>query len=191
ALLAPGFFEYELTPAGDLLMTVLRSVGQLSRDDLPTRPGHAAWPTATPLAQCPGPARLQLSLCGVAAADLNGGTALPELWEDVFLPVRGVWLRQATSLRIPPGDLRLEGDGLVFSALKPSADGVGVILRCYNATDRTTRGAWRFPRPVASARRVRADEREGVDLALDDGGGTVRFSAAARELVTIWIAPSH
>src|SRR5438874_1018506 len=54
ALLAPGFFEYEWTPGGDLLYTLLRSVGELSRGDLPTRPGHAGWPTATPLAQCPG-----------------------------------------------------------------------------------------------------------------------------------------
>lgn len=190
ALLAPGFFEYELTPAGDLLMTVLRSVGQLSRDDLPTRPGHAAWPVATPLAQCPGPGRLQLAFCCVTASALNGGAALSELWEDVFLPTRGVWLRQATPLRIPPGDLRLEGDGLVFSALKPAADGAGVILRCYNATDRATRGAWRLPLPVSSARRVRADEREGTDLALDEGGRAVRFSAAPRELVTILLAPA-
>ena len=46
ALLAPGFFEYEWTPGGDLLATLLRSVGELSRGDLPTRPGHAGWPTA-------------------------------------------------------------------------------------------------------------------------------------------------
>src|SRR5207302_309911 len=48
ALLAPEFFEYEWTPDGDLLFTLLRSVGELSRGDLPTRPGHAGWPTATP-----------------------------------------------------------------------------------------------------------------------------------------------
>ncbi|HEX6105013.1 MAG TPA: hypothetical protein VFZ26_05475, partial [Gemmatimonadales bacterium] len=62
ALLAPGFFEYEHTRDGDLLVTVLRAVGRLSRDDLPTRPGHAGWPTATPLAQSLGPDRLQFAL---------------------------------------------------------------------------------------------------------------------------------
>src|SRR6267378_7510018 len=44
ALLASGFFEYEWTPAGDLIITVLRCVGDLSRGDLPTRPGHAGGP---------------------------------------------------------------------------------------------------------------------------------------------------
>ena len=39
AIFAPGFFEYELDRKGDLLVTLLRSVGELSRDDLPTRPG--------------------------------------------------------------------------------------------------------------------------------------------------------
>src|SRR5207253_1436460 len=38
ALLAPEFFEYERAPDGDLLFTLLRSVGELSRGDLPTRP---------------------------------------------------------------------------------------------------------------------------------------------------------
>ena len=48
ALLAPGFFEFELTADGDLVLTLLRSVGELSRSDLDCRPGHAAWPMPTP-----------------------------------------------------------------------------------------------------------------------------------------------
>src|SRR6184192_870945 len=60
ALLAPGFFEYEWTRRGDLVLTLLRCVGELSRGDLPTRPGHAGWPTATPLAQCLGMSRVEL-----------------------------------------------------------------------------------------------------------------------------------
>src|SRR5258705_447298 len=53
ALLAPAFFEYEWTPAGDLIVTLFRSVGDLSRRDLPTRPRHSRWPTRMPGA--PGP----------------------------------------------------------------------------------------------------------------------------------------
>src|SRR5216117_1937788 len=62
ALFAPGFFEYEWTGRGDLLLTLLRAVGELSRGDLPTRPGHAGWPISTPLAQCPGRSRLELAI---------------------------------------------------------------------------------------------------------------------------------
>ncbi len=44
----PGFFEYELTDRGEVLITLLRAVGVLSRDDLTTRRGHAGWAMPTP-----------------------------------------------------------------------------------------------------------------------------------------------
>jgi hypothetical protein len=40
--------------AGVVAVTLVRAVGELSRNDLPERPGHAGWPTATPEAQCAG-----------------------------------------------------------------------------------------------------------------------------------------
>src|SRR5213082_2909830 len=109
ALLAPGFFEYEWTPGGDLLYTLLRSVGELSRADLPTRPGHAGWPTATPLAQCPGQCRIDLALAPVSQTELERGDVLPALWEDAFLPLRGFWLRDAVDVAVAPVDVALEG----------------------------------------------------------------------------------
>ncbi|MHB1327878.1 MAG: hypothetical protein ACYC2K_06715, partial [Gemmatimonadales bacterium] len=44
----PGFFEYELTDRGEVLITLLRAVGELSRNDLATRRGHAGWAMPTP-----------------------------------------------------------------------------------------------------------------------------------------------
>ena len=187
AIFAPGFFEYELDRKGDLLLTVLRSVGQLSRNDLPTRAGHAGWPVATPLAQCHGVDRLQLGIAPVTAAEVEAGTALPELWEDLFLPVRGVWLRQASPLSPAAIDVRLEGYGLVFSGIKPAEQGEGLVLRCYNATARATAGLWHFAEPVSSAQRARADERSLHDIRLGEGGRIVPFHAAAHEIVTIMV----
>jgi alpha-mannosidase len=188
AIFAPGFFEYELDRKGDLLVTLLRSVGELSRADLPSRPGHAGWPVATPLAQCHGVERLQLALAPVTEAELEGGTVLPELWEDIFLPIRGVWLRQASPLSPVPVDLRLEGYGLVFSGLKPAERGDGMVLRCYNATARPTAGLWHLGEPVSSAQRARADEHPLHDIRLGEGGRIVPFHAAAHEIVTIVVA---
>ena len=187
ALLAPGFFEYEWTPGGDLLATLLRSVGELSRGDLPTRPGHAGWPTATPLAQCPGLSRVDLALVPVSEAELERGDVLPELWEDAFLPVRGFWLRDAGDLAVTPVDIALEGSGLVLSAVKPAQQGSPLVLRCYNATGRTAAGAWRFGEGVKSAHRVRADERESTALVLEGRGKVVRFEAGPHEIVTILV----
>jgi mannosylglycerate hydrolase len=188
AIFAPGFFEYELDRKGDLLVTVLRSIGELSRNDLPTRPGHAGWPVATPLAQCPGRDRLQLGITPVTETELEGGTAVPELWEDLFLPVRGIWLRQASPLSPVPIDVRLEGYGLVFSAVKPAQQGDGMVLRCYNATARPTAGLWHLGEPVSGAQRARADERALHDIRLGEGGRIVPFHAAAHEIVTIMVA---
>jgi mannosylglycerate hydrolase len=186
AVLAPGFFEYELGANGDLRVTLLRAVGQLSREDLPTRPGHAGWPTATPLAQCLGPERLQLAIVPVGAADLWAGSSLAEEWEDVFLPPRALWLRQATPLSAPLWDLRLEGKGLVFSSAKPPEQGEGVILRCWNARGEAVSGAWRLGRAAARAVRVRADERAVVgELGLADGGHTVPLIVEPHGIATV------
>ena len=174
-VLAPGFFEYELDPNGDLRVTLLRAIGQLSRADLSTRPGHAGWPGPTPEAQCPGPDRLQLAVVPIEAGDLRAESALPELWEDVFLPPRALWIRQATPLAPPAWDVRLEGRGLVFSAAKPPEEGDGLVLRCWNARAERVAGAWRLGRPVARAVRLRADERaDGAgELAIAEGGHAV------------------
>jgi alpha-mannosidase len=111
-----------------------------------------------------------------------------ELWEDLFLPVRAVWLRQASPLSPAAIDIRLEGYGLVFSALKPAEHGDAMVLRCYNATGQPTAGLWHFGQPVSSARRARADEVGLHDIRLGDGGRIVPFHAAAHEIVTIMVS---
>jgi alpha-mannosidase len=187
AVLAPAFFEYELTADGDLLVTLLRAVGELSRNDLPARPGHAAWPTATPAAQCLGVDRVELALAAVTAADVERGDALPRLWEDTFLPVRAAWLRDAGDLAPAAAGIQLEGTGLVHTAVKPAQAGAGTILRCYNATGRRVAGAWRLETGARAAFRVRADERESAALVLEDRGRAIRFAAGPHEIVTVRI----
>lgn len=189
AVLAPGFFEYELTPAGDLVVTVLRAVGRLSRADLKTRPGHAGWPVATPEAQGLGPDRMQLVLAPAGLEQFQGGVFLPSLWEDLFLPPRAVWLRLASPLDIAPIDFGLGGDGIVFSALKPAETGEGVVVRCYNTLGAAGSGWCRVPFSIASAERVRADERAGTSLPVERGGRMVRFVAGGHEIVTLLFRP--
>jgi len=187
ALLAPGFFEYEWTPNGDLLFTVLRAIGQLSRPDLPERPGHAAWPTEIPGAQCLGPTRVELALACVTSADIERGDVLPALWEDGFVPLHGYWLREAGELLNETPNITLEGPGLVLSAVKPAQAGSPMILRCYNATDQKVAGAWRFGTGMRSVHRVRADERESAPLALESRGHLVRFAADPHEVVSLLV----
>lgn len=182
AILAPGFFEYEQTASGDVLVTLLRSIGVLSRGDLPPRPGHAAWPTPIPGAQCPGTTRVELALAPYGPED-----SLPALWESVFAPLRGIWFRDAVDLVVPAGGITLEGAGLVFSALKPAHAGRGeeIVLRCYNPTPERRSGAWRLSEAARAAYRARLDERDAMPVVLEDGGRVVRFNAEPHEIVTV------
>jgi alpha-mannosidase len=187
AIMSPGFFEYELESGGDLLLTLLRAVGQLSRADLSTRPGHAGWPVATPGAQCQGRDRIQVGLAPVTREEATSGSALAQLWEDLFLPIQPVWLRQASPLSLPGTDIRLEGEGLVFSAMKPAEQGPAMILRCYNARPSPAAGAWHLSAPIAGAHRARADEQVLHEIRLGEGGRSVPFHAAPHEIVTIMV----
>lgn len=190
-LLAPGFFEYEWTYTGTILATVFRAVGELSKSDLPTRPGHAAWPISTPEAQCPGGQRLEWTMVPIDRDLVGEPERLHALWESAFLGPRAMWIANR-SLPAPRGVaedlLELGGDGLVVSTISPP-EGAGaasrIVLRCWNIRDtpvagtiRST-GRWHVGRAV----RVRADEREEVDLLVE--GGLVRFTAEPHALVTL------
>ncbi len=190
AIFAPGFFEYEWTRTGDLLVTLLRAVGQLSRGDLSTRHGHAAWPTATPEAQCPGTETITLGLAPVGAEEIASPDRLERLWEDTFLPPTARWLRQfcqAAPGEVAATGLALEGEGLVFSACMLAADGRGAVLRCYNALDRPVSGAWRSLRPVVRADLIRADETVLGELGPSDQGRRIGFEAGPRALVSVLV----
>ncbi len=191
AVLAPGFFEYEWTAGGDLLITLLRSVGELSRDTLTTRPGHAGWPTPTPGAQCRGTTIVELAVALVTADDLAEPDRLEQAWEDAFLPVRAWWLRDYT----PTGaegshtqGIALEGAGLVFSACQLAEDGRSMILRCWNALDRPTSGHWRSERPVLGASRIRADGAPLEDIVVTPDGHRLGVEAWPHEIVTVLVA---
>jgi alpha-mannosidase len=184
ALFAPGFFEYELEPGGDILFTILRSVGELSRGDLATRPGHAGWPTATPLAQCPGPDAIDLAFA-LGGSDWGDPARLQESWENLFVRLTPFWVRDWNGTAAVPGGVELDGDGLAFSAFVPARSREGVVLRCFNLRDRVVEGRARFGFPVSQVERVRADET--VLEKLDPAGDEVRFRAGPREVVSLLV----
>jgi hypothetical protein len=79
-LQSPGFFEYRDARPDALYLTLLRSAGELSRGGLPTRPGHAAWPVATPEAQERGAHRFELAIAPRwAAGPLRRGSGRLDL----------------------------------------------------------------------------------------------------------------
>ena len=169
ALIADGLGEYEVLDDGAIAVTLLRAVRELSRNDLPERPGHAGWPVPTPAAQCLGRHRAEFALFPHGAGE-DTIIEIERVADDVLLPLRGATLRSATRPPEAVAGLTLEGDRLRFLACKPSEDGEWIVLRCVNVTSRPATGAWRCAWPIREARRARLDERLGESLAVRDGG---------------------
>ena len=183
AILGPGFFEYEWTDDHDLLVTLVRSVGELSRDSLPERPGHAGWPESVPLAQERGPHRIDLVIAPIGGDSIDRPDLLEKLWEQAFLPLQARHYRAFVGVESAEG-FALEGEGLVTSAVKPGPEGM-IVLRCWNARETAVDGAWVTAWPVQRAVLMRADETivEEIGLAQD----IIRFRASPRAMVTIGV----
>ena len=191
ALLCPGFFEYEWTKQHELFLTLVRSVGELSRSDLATRLGHAGWPMPTPDAQEPGRHVVELALAPLGDEEAEDIVSLEQMWEETHLPVQGMFARDfvgdTTALRTIGAELH--GSGLIFTSLKPAENGPGILFRCYNVESANIAGCWTIQSGIDSATLVRADETPVASLDVRDGT-TVRFTAPARSIVSILITAS-
>jgi alpha-mannosidase len=187
-----GTFEYEPRSAGRLGVTVLRAVGDLSRGDLPARPGHAGWPMGVPEAQEIGVFRCELALAtrGVAESDAPGQWAeIERLAEEFDASMAGGSMRYAIDC---PAEVRgpvLEGEGLAFKSLKPGETGSGLVLRCVNLSSRTVRGSWTFPGPLRAAYLARLDERMLGEISLTGDRRQVPIEAGPRAVVTVVVEP--
>jgi alpha-mannosidase len=184
ALLAPGHMEYELREDGQLLFTVLRSTGQLSRSDLPERPGHAAWPTPVPDAQCLGWCSTHLALAPCGPTEADDAVAIMAAWEEAFLGPHARWYR-GRSAAAPAVSAELVGHGLVASAVKPAEQEQGLVLRAVNLLNQEVSGAWRLAPAPAEAWLLRADESRVQPLPFE--GSAIPIRVAPRALSTILV----
>lgn len=189
-LFARGLFEYELTAAGAVAVTLVRAVGELSRGDLRARPGHAAWPAPTPGAQELGGFRAELALAG-HAVDVDGASgdwaAMERLAEEFHAPLSGLMLPYGVAVPDAVEGPALSGDGLAFKAAKPSEDGAALVLRCVNLTQRSTAGSWSLPFEIERAWWARLDESRLRDVTPAGGERRIDFTAGPREVVTLLI----
>jgi alpha-mannosidase len=182
-LVSDGLAEYESGGDGSVAVTLVRSVGELSRYDLAERPGHAGWPAPTPGAQCLGPfaARFALQLHGADSPETR--SEIERFADDELLPIIGETLRSNLLDHRSAGGLELHGDGLAFSAAAPAQRDGWIVLRCVNQRDGVVAGEWRVSRGIEEALRARLDETPIGALVVHDG--VIRFEAAPGEIVTI------
>jgi 2-O-(6-phospho-alpha-D-mannosyl)-D-glycerate hydrolase len=184
-LFSDGLAEYEARGDGKILITLVRAVGELSRNDIPERPGHAGWPSSTPLAQCRGPFEAELAVMLHGPRQSAVVDTIERTADDVLLPLRGDTLRSALTVPAPVAGVELEGLGLACTAVKESEDGTALVLRCVNLLDEPARGSWRLPFDVSSATFARLDETGMQEVEVRDR--TIAIAAGPRAIVTVCV----
>jgi hypothetical protein len=184
-LFGDGLAEYEASDAGDVAVTLVRAVGELSRPDLPERPGHAGWPVSTPAAQSAGEFAASFALLPHGPRTASVAALVEAVADDVLLPLRGDTLRSAIAPAERVGGVQLDGEGLSCTAIKPAERAGWVVLRCVNVTDAHVDGRWVVGAPVTEAQLARLDETLVESLAVD--AGVVGFSAPPRSIVTVLV----
>lgn len=180
-----GLAEYEASDDGAMTVTLVRGIGELSRNDLPERPGHAGWPVSIPGAQCLGRFEAELAVMMHGSRLPATLDAIERAADDVLVPLAGSTLRSA--LAVPPvvEGVELSGLGLAFSSFKESEDGEWLALRCVSVRDEETHGSWKLPFNVTAARLARIDET--IINELEISGREVSFDALPHAITTILV----
>ena len=131
AVLLDHVLEYELlcVPEGpELALTLLRSIGLISRSDHPYRDDPAGPEVAIPDAQCRGDWSIGFGLYPHAGSWSEAGvTAQAERYAHDLLAVAG---HAAGAAGAAEEGLRVEGDGVVLSALRRRGDWLELRLVC-------------------------------------------------------------
>ncbi|MBU1699110.1 MAG: hypothetical protein KJ970_17280 [Candidatus Eisenbacteria bacterium] len=132
-----------------LLLTLLRSVGWLSRDDFASRNKSNAGPTLyTPGAQCLGEQVFHYGVYVYAGDDLKAKVKrISQRYRTPILTKQGVM-----DNRRPGGGglLRLEGNNLCISAIKKHQERESLVVRLYNLDTRASSGALIFGKKIKS-----------------------------------------
>jgi alpha-mannosidase len=201
---ADGLAEVEAdATTGAIALTLIRAIGELSRNDLPERPGHAGWPARIPLAQCPGPFSAQFALQLHGSWNQQTRDTIESASDDFLLPLVGATMRDLERTAVDVAGPQLEGTALRFSTASLADDGDGIVLRCYNDSQESQRGRWTIPiehfvssgELVASVPAFGASAHETYQFAearLDETllsewaplGNAIEFTAGPRAIVT-------
>jgi alpha-mannosidase len=179
-----GLPEVEVLRAPDgsteIALTLLRCVGWLSRDDFPTRKGHAGPAIPTPGAQMHGRWTFEYSIVP------HRGD-----WQHAFreayafnAPMRAVSATvHSGALPASTVFVHAEPEAFIVSAVKAAEDGNGWVVRGYNIGGEDITVMLKLLTPFARAARVNLAEDMQSELIPIDG--RVTFPVRGHEIVTI------
>lgn len=169
----------------EIAVTLLRSVGWLSRDDMPVRQGHAGPGFETPGGQVIGKWTYDYSI-------------IPHKgdWKEAFqLAYSFETPLRAVTTAIHPGELAVKGsfishspDEFVISAVKESEDGKGWIVRGYNTSSETIQLNMKLLRKFENVMQVNLAEEPIATTSAGDNG-SISIMVSGHEVVSIMFLP--
>jgi mannosylglycerate hydrolase len=182
ALLNKGLPEYEIISENNTIaLTLLRSVGWLSRGDMEYKKGNAGPSFATPEAQCLGENTFSYALIPHQGS-----------WDDARISQK---IRQyktkilTQQLKNQQGNMpsnfsfiQLEGKYLEISAIKKHEFEDKLVLRIYNPTDRETTGKIKLGFDIHKVYLGKLDESYEEELSYNNG---VEIGLKPKEIKTI------
>lgn len=182
-----GITEFEAVQLGGetaLNLTLLRSVGWLSRTDLASRKGNGGWTIATPGAQCRGTHVFHF------AAQYHDGT-----WREAnsFALLERHRLPPFIANCFPAGFAAPENplafldelpEGICVSAVKPAENGDGIVLRLYSTAEQAKEVCFSLPPRVSEAFLCNLAEQSPQTVPLDETG-KIRLPIRPWQIVTI------
>ncbi len=184
-----GLPEYEIVPAGAepaaIALTLLRCVGWLSRSDLSTRRDHAGPGLATPGAQLTGRHIFHYAIMPHAGDWLEAGAQ--QQAHCFNHPLQGIMTaQQVGSLPAAASFVEIQPEQIALSTIKPSEDGLAVIVRIWNPSEQTLAGAkLRFYRQPARIRLTNLAEDTYLEELEPDTAGWTAFNLPARRIATL------
>lgn len=172
----------------EIALTLLRSVGWLSRDDFATRKGHAGPMIATPGAQMIGSWNFDYAVIPYVPKENNDLAAQSLPFESAYAfntPMRafqaslhsGILPGQASLIQVEPGDF-------VISAIKSSEDDLGWIVRGYNLLSSLTILKIKTDLPYLRAERVNLAE-EFIGSIQPSPDGWISLDVNAHQIASI------
>ena len=164
-----------------LVLTLLRSVGWLSRDDMPIRKGHAGPGWATPGAQCLGTFTFHYALVPHADKWID---AMPHA-AAFNAPLRAV-VTELHDGKLPPRQnfVSVTPGAVCMSTIKSAEDGHGMIVRVWNAASEPVDATVRVDVPFTRAHRTDLGER-AIESLTPDADGALHLRLRPKEIATV------